>query len=111
MNRLMHYRIYLSTKREEMHLAVEDYKSFLSIFDMMYRLDRRKRKERQNAGIENAKEKGVYRGRKRKEIDPEFFTDIVVKFRTGEVSMEEALKMTGFSKSTFYRRMRENKEA
>lgn len=35
--------------------------------------------------------------------------DIVVKFRTGEVSMEEALKMTGLSKSTFYRRMRENK--
>lgn len=111
MNRLMHYGICLSTKREGMHLAVEDYKSFLPVFDMMYRLDRKKRKERQNAGIENAKERGVYRGRKRKETDPEFFMDIVVKFRTGEISMEEALKMTGLSKSTFYRRMRENEDA
>ena len=107
LNRLMHYGICLSAKREKMHLTVEDYKEFLPVFSMMYQLDREKRKKQQSIGIEKSKKEGKYKGRKRKEIDQEFLTEVVRRFRTGEIPIEEALEITNMSRSTFYRRMRE----
>lgn len=109
LNRLMHYGIGLSLLQEGIKLSVEDYKSFLPIFATMYKMDREKRKNEQREGIERAKEKGVYQGRKRLSIDEEFFKDIVKQLKNKKITMDEALKVTGFSKATFYRRMREIK--
>ncbi len=109
LNRLMHYGIGLSLLQEGLKLSVEDYKSFLPIFATMHKMDREKRKNEQREGIEKAKENGVYQGRKRLSVDEEFFRDIVNQLKGKKISIDEALKVTGFSKATFYRRMREMK--
>ena len=109
LNRLMHYGIALSSLQEGLKLSVEDYKSFLPIFATMYKMDRENKKNKQRAGIEKAKENGVYKGRKRLSVDEEFFKDIVNQLKEKKITVDEALKVTGFSKATFYRRMREIK--
>ncbi len=109
LNRLMHYGIALSSLQEGVKLSVEDYKSFLPIFATMYKMDRENKKNKQRAGIEKAKENGVYKGRKRISVDEEFFKDIVNQLKEKKITVDEALKVTGFSKATFYRRMREIK--
>lgn len=53
------------------------------------------------------KQKGIYRGRVRKDADQELLKNVIARFRKKEILLEEALKLTDFSKSTFYRRMRE----
>lgn len=49
----------------------------------------------------------VYQGRKRKEVDAELLAGTIAAFQKDEMTLQEALAVTGLSKSTFYRRMRE----
>jgi len=107
LNRLMHYGVHLMSKEEGLDLSVEDYKGFLPIFAAMRQMDRAKRKREQKEGIAKAKEKGIYRGRRRKESDEELLQETIRRFRGGSILLEEALKITELSKSTFYRRIRE----
>lgn len=107
LNRLMHYGIGLSSLKEGIKLSVEDYKSFLPIFATMYRMDRENRRNKQREGIEKAKDRGVYQGRKRLSVDEDLFREIILKIKNKEITMDEALNITGLSKATFYRRMRE----
>ena len=105
--RLMHAGITLDSLQEKLRLTVRDYKGFLPVFATMYGLDQKKRRQEQREGIEQAKERGVYHGRKKLSTDEELFRNIALRFRNKEIPLEEALEITGFSKSTFYRRMRE----
>lgn len=107
LNRLMHYGVHLLTKAEGIDLNIEDYKGFLPVFAAMRQMDREKRKKRQQEGIDRAKEEGVYQGRKRKQVDETLLHETIRRLRNGEIELEEALHITGLSKSTFYRRMRE----
>lgn len=107
LNRLMHYGIALSSLKEGLKLSVEDYKGFLPIFATMYKLDREKRKSVQRDGIEKAKERGVYQGRRRISVDEELLKELILKVKNKEIPIEEAMNITGLSKATFYRRMRE----
>ena len=106
-NRLMHYGIRLISEKEGLNLEVEDYQVWMPIFEHLYELDESKRKQQQKKGIQLAKEKGIYKGRKRKEVDEAFFREQVVRFKKKEISLEEILRILDMSKSTFYRRMRE----
>jgi DNA invertase Pin-like site-specific DNA recombinase len=105
--RLMHAGITLHSLQEKLRLTVSDYKGFLPILATMYEADLKKRRQEQREGIEQAKERGVYHGRKKLSTDEEFFRNIAIRFKNKEIPLEEALEITGFSKSTFYRRMRE----
>ena len=109
LNRLMHYGIRLKSRQEGIDLAAGDYQNFLPVFAALHSMNLEKRKRSQRAGIQAAKEKGVYRGRKRKEVDGELLTDIIKRFQRKEIDLAEALELTQISKSTFYRRMREMK--
>ena len=73
----MHYGIALSSLKEGLKLSVEDYKGFLPIFATMYKLDREKRKSVQRDGIEKAKERGVYQGRRRISVDEELLKELI----------------------------------
>lgn len=107
LNHLMHYGIRLSSLKEGIKLSVEDYKGFLPIFAAMYEMDKEKRRRQQREGIKQAQERGVYQGRKRLSMDEDLFHNTAVRFQRKEISLEEALQITGFSKSTFYRRIKE----
>ena len=109
LNRLMHYGIRLISKAENIDWSAEDYKSFLPVFAMMHRMDKEKRRRQQQKGIAQAKGKGVYKGRARIEIDETLLSETIQRFQKKEISLEEAMRLTGLSKSTLYRRMREIK--
>ena len=110
LNRLMHYGIRLHLQQEQIDLDVESYKNWISIFRQMYEMDEAIRKKQQKAGIEEAKEQGKYKGRKRKGTDTQLLEDAIRAFQEKEMSLEEALHLTNLSKSTFYRRIREQNE-
>ena len=62
--------------------------------------ERKKLLQRQKAGIEIAKSKGKYKGRKPKKLDN--FNEIYKKWATGEITAVKASKLLGISRSTFY---------
>lgn len=107
LNRLMHYGIRLSSRDEGLQLSVEEYQGFLPVFAAMYAMDRKNRMRQQQEGIARAREGGVYQGRKKKQMDEELFAEIAGRFAKKEIALEEALALTGVSKATFYRRLRE----
>ena len=63
-------------------------------------------RQRQAEGIAAAKEKGVRFGPRTRELPDNF--DVIVKQREqGKISLDEVIKLTGFSQSTYYRRLAE----
>lgn len=82
-NRLDYYRLLMT-------LYVEDY--------------RRKRAAR-IAGIKDAKNRNVYRGRLQKSVDPLLFQNTVNEYLNKEITATEAAKRLNISKATFYRRL------
>lgn len=67
-------------------------------------------KQRQMAGIESAKAKGVQFGRPRIEIDTKFI-ETYNKWKTTGMTAVEAMEECGMTKSTFYRRVGEYEES
>jgi len=63
-------------------------------------------RQRQAEGIAVAKEKGVRFDSPALEL-PKNFGEIVTQKEQGKISLAEVLKLTGFSQSTYYRRLRE----
>ncbi len=102
----MHYGVRLISQKESLDVDVKDYKAVLPVFDAMYKMDEEHRKHEQKKGIERAKNKGVYVGRKQISVDENLLIDLIGKFRDGKMELEEVLEITGLSRSTFYRRMK-----
>lgn len=55
---------------------------------------------RQKEGIAIAKEKGIYKGGKPKQIDEELFTENLVRYRNGEITKTEFSSALGVSRPT-----------
>ena len=78
-------------------------------FDLLYRLYSREGKyiaERQNNGVERARNEKKYRGRKAIAIDDTKLFEIKKKYLNGKITSVEAAKLLGISKSTFLRKMK-----
>jgi DNA invertase Pin-like site-specific DNA recombinase len=68
--------------------------------------EREKIKKRQREGIEIAKREGKYLGRKR-EYNKAQIDDAIQKYKTGAYTVEKACEVSGMSRATFYRRLKE----
>ena len=99
--------IQLRVYEQNLEIKGEDYRTLIPI--LTYQLDRikEKNKEIQALGIQNAKEEGKYKGRKRIAVDEQQLCELYSKVQAGQVPLEEAMRITGLSRSTFYRRARE----
>lgn len=78
----------------------------LQILSFVAQSERENIRKRQAEGIAAAKAKGVHMGRPVKEA-PADFDRIVKAWENKEITMAEAIQMTGMSETTFYRRRRE----
>ena len=78
----------------------------LQILSFVAQNERENIRKRQAQGIAAAKANGVKFGRPEIPM-PEDFSNIVNKWEQGKLSLEEALKESKMSESTFYRRVRE----
>ena len=76
------------------------------MLSLAFQIERDSIRQRQAEGIAAAKEKGVRFGPIAREL-PDNFAEIVKQREQGKISSAEVLKLTGFSKSTYYRRLGE----
>lgn len=78
----------------------------LQILSFVAQNERENIKKRQAQGIAAAKAKGVKFGRPEVPM-PNDFDKYMAKWEKGQITTSEVLKLTGLSKSTFYRKVRE----
>lgn len=78
----------------------------LQLLSYVAQSERENIKKRQAQGIAAAKAKGVRFGRPEVPMPDDFGTHLS-KWEKGQITTSEALKLTGLSKSTFYRKVRE----
>ena len=75
---------------------------FISVLASLSELERKQILERQRQGIRIAKQNGKYKGRKPKKLDD--FEEIYSKQVNSMITAEQAAKLLGVSRSTYYRR-------
>ena len=78
----------------------------LQILSFVAQSERENIRKRQEQGIAAAKERGVEFGRPRKDL-PEDFRRIVREWEGRGISLSQAVRQSGVSESTFFRRLRE----
>ena len=78
----------------------------LQILSFVAQSERENIKKRQAGGIAAAKAKGVKFGRPEVPM-PDDFDKYIYKWEKGQITTTEILKITGLTKSTFYRKVRE----
>ena len=61
------------------------------------------KERRQREGIEIAKEKGVYKGRKPIEYNQDKFEELYKRWRAGAIKAKEIMELIGLKPNTFYR--------
>ena len=79
----------------------------LTVFAALAQLERETTLQRQKEGIQIAKENGVYKGRKRKGIDRDVFTEQYILWKSGKTQPKYICQKLGISYSTFKRRVEE----
>ena len=95
-------------ENEQRHLSDEERCAMLRLLILQKRLDQKQRRQKQEKGIVQAKEKGKYTGRKRIKVDACLMEEIDARLKAKEISVAEAMSRLGLrSRSTFYRRLRE----
>lgn len=100
-------------KFEESNSAVLDLINSLIIelYSYQAQAEMEERERRVRAGIESAKARGVYRGRKPIAYDKELFGLLFKEWKAGNLRSHSFMEKMGMQKSTFYRRLREFEES
>ncbi|MBU3072837.1 recombinase family protein [Clostridium estertheticum] len=79
----------------------------LTIFGAVAQLERDYLLDRQREGIRIAKSKGVYKGRKKIEVDVNAIKTIYNQLVNKQITATKAMKFLGLKRNTFYRRLKE----
>lgn len=81
--------------------------AMLAMILTQYKLYYQSRKEKQREGIEEAKSKGKYQGRKPIEVDYHLLEQVSGELDSHLITVEQAMKRVGItSRSTFYRKLK-----
>ena len=92
------------SKKENIDTSTPTGKFMLTIFGAVAELEREYILQRQREGIEIAKQKGVYKGRK--PIEHPKFNEVVSIWKNGDITATEAMKRLNMKPSTFYRKVK-----
>ena len=96
------------SKKEAIDTTTPTGKFMLTIFGAVAELEREYILQRQREGIAIAKEQGKYTGRKATQL-PEF-DRVVAQWRRREITAAEAMRTLHMSKTTFYRKVKQDVE-
>lgn len=94
--------------KEKIDTSTPSGKFMLTVFGAVAQLERDYILQRQKEGIAIAKANGKYQGRKK--IQNDRFDEIYEKWKNNEMTAIQAMKLLNYSKTTFYRRVKEMKE-
>lgn len=103
--RLTEKQVEFVSKKESIDTATPSGKFMLTVFGAVAELEREYILQRQREGIDIAKAKGVYKGRK--PIERPDLPRIVGQWRNGQITAVEAMKRLDMKPSTFYRKAKE----
>lgn len=81
----------------------------IEVLATMAEQERNNIRQRQAEGIAIAKEKGIYKGRKKIEVD-DTFKKAYDQWKNNEITATKAMELTGLKRNTFYRRVAEYEE-
>lgn len=77
-----------------------------TVFASMYEMERENISQRQQEGIEIAKQKGIRFGRPKIKV-PKDFEKIIIRWKKGEITAVKAMELSGLRRITFYRKVKE----
>ena len=92
------------SKKEAIDTTTPTGKFMLTVFGAVAELEREYILQRQREGIEIAKQKGVYKGKK--PIEHPKFNEVVSIWKNGDITAIEAMKRLNMKPSTFDRKVR-----
>ena len=84
-------------------------KIVLAVFSWMAQQETEERKRRQRGGIEAAKKRGVYKGRKPVEVDRLEFAKLFSEVEAGERTNKYVMDKLGLTRTTYYKLVNEYK--
>ncbi len=105
-HKLKNRGVNLVSDKEKIDTSTPQGKLALTVFGAIYEFERETTLERQREGIEIAKREGKYLGRKPIEITGAFIK-IAENWRDGVIPLKEAVKLSGMSEATFFRKCKE----
>ena len=94
-------KIGLVSLKERLNTSTPEGKLMLTMIAAINEFERANILERQAEGIALAKEKGIYKGRKRIE-KPANWQDVYSRWKQREISGAQAMKESGLKRNTFY---------
>ena len=96
---------------EEFCVNLNNREDVFNVTYSIYKSEYLSRKRKQRKGIEEAKKKNLYKGRKKIKVSKPKLEEVISKMDRNEITVKEALNILNLnSKSTLYRRIREFKE-
>lgn len=101
---LANKRVEFVSKKEAIDTSTPTGKFMLTVFGAVAELEREYILQRQREGIDIAKQKGVYKGRK--PIERPNFSEVVSLWKSGNITAVEAMKRLDIKPSTFYRKVK-----
>jgi len=100
-----------SIETEEFCVDLNNREDVFNVTYSIYKSEYLSRKRKQRKGIEEAKKKNLYKGRKKIKVSKPKLEEVISKMYRNEITVKEALNILNLnSKSTLYRRIREFKE-
>lgn len=106
--RLLGTGVTVSFEKEGLHIDVQNRDSVMMVLRQQYYAAKLWEKQRRQKGINEAKQRGVYQGRKRIPVDIVQLEKVAALFHDKIITEKEAMERLGItSRSTFYRRLRE----
>lgn len=93
------------SRKEAIDTTTPTGKFMLTVFGAVAELEREYILQRQREGIAIAKEQGKYKGRK--PINVPEFEQVTAKWKSGDITAAEAMRLLHMTKTTFYRRIKQ----
>lgn len=99
-------KVKLISLKENLDTSTSTGKLMLTMIGAIYEFERFNLLERQREGIEIAKEKGKYKGRKKVEY-PNNWVEVYKRWKNREVTGNKAMEDLGLKRTTFYKLIKE----
>ncbi|MBQ3265221.1 MAG: recombinase family protein [Ruminococcus sp.] len=103
--------VQFESQKEKIDTTTPTGQFMLTVFAAVAQLEREYILSRQREGIEAAKERGEYRGRKPIDVDGDQFAQEYKLWKSGQITAVTAMKHLGLKPNTFYRRVKAYEEA